>query len=108
MNASWKTGKGKTRFDRRYPNLFGLEIQWKHQNGNIPLILNKNGRISKNRGARSAPGGHERTPFLGAAGEHFKAKRAISILLEASIIGFLTKTVFWGEHTSKNGKNGPN
>ena len=85
MIASWKTGKGKTRFDRMYHNLFGLEIQWKHQNGHIYLQIGQNGRFStffdesqKSRRAKRARGPRE-NPFLEAAGDNFKANKSISI-----------------------------
>ncbi len=64
---------------------FGLQIQWKHQNGHIPLILSENGQcltfwtnLKKSWRAKRAWGPRENL-FFKPPGTISKAKKEISI-----------------------------
>ena len=81
ISASWKTGKGKTRFDRRYQNLFWARnpmdaSEWPHLFENRPKrpIYNFLDESQKSRRAKRARGPREK-PFLEAAGGNFKRNK---------------------------------
>ena len=81
MIASWKTRKGKTRFDRKYPNLFWARnpmeaSEWPHLFENRPKrpIFNFVDESQKSRRAKRARGPREKA-VLGPAGGIFYEKK---------------------------------
>ena len=80
--ASWKTGKGKTLFDRRYPNLFWARnpmeaSEWPHS-----FDLNSKRSIynlldeSQKTAAREARPGTTREPFFAGRRGQFRTQKS--------------------------------